>query len=196
MAVFKISKVFSFFENDFDYRCGYTKRGRKKEECEYIHSFSPDTTFFWKKAPAIKNKKGCYIYSWNTKPIYIGKACGKNGFAQECFHVEKLKKITSFIKGANGPNYKQCKQYLHIYFVYLEGKKECNALDEYIDEMETRLILMCVDEFGENQLINSRKIKYKWSIRGFMGNACHRSLKGSSQEYKAKVEEFKNLFKK
>ena len=196
MATFKISESFSFTEEDFTYRKGLIKKGKKSIECEYISSFFPNAKLFWQQAPAIKSKKGCYIYTWGTKPIYIGKTCGKKGFSQECFHEEKLKKITDFIKGANCASYKQRKQYLHIYFVYLEKKKECKSLGEYIDEMETRLILKCVDEFGKNQLINSKKIYYKWSIKGFMGNASHRSLKGFSQEYKTKVECFKKLFHK
>lgn len=196
MPTFIVSESYSFTEKDFEYRQGYIKKGRKKERCYYIYSFSPDAISFWKNAPAIKNKKGCYIYAWNTKPIYIGKTCGKNGFAQECFHEEKLKKITSYIKSANGPDYKQRKQYLHIYFVFFERNKESKSLNEYIDEMETRLILKCVDEFGKDQLINSKKVNYKWNIKGFTGNACHRSLKGTSKKYKEKVAGFKSLFKK
>lgn len=196
MPVFKISKRFSFSRDDFETRQGSIKKGRNSTPCEYISSFYPDVTSFWNKATNIKNKKGCYVYSWNKRPIYIGKTCGKNGFAQECFHPEKLKKISDYIKGANSPEYKQCKQYLHIYFIYLEGVKECKALGEYIEEMETRLILKCVDNFGKGQLINTKKVNYKWSIRGFMGNGDHRSLKGASKEYKNIVDEFKCLLKK
>lgn len=196
MSVFKISKQFSFSESDFIYRRGSIIKGMNKTECRYIHFFKPDTKNFWEMASKLKNKKGCYIYSWNTKPIYIGKTCGKNGFSQECFHIEKLKKISDYIKGANSPEYKQRKQYLHIYFIYLEGEKECLSLDEYIEEMETRLILRCVDNFGKGQLINTKKVNYKWSISGFMGNGNHRSLKGASKEYKSIVEEFKSLLKK
>lgn len=196
MPIFKISKRYSFSKDDFETRQGIIKKGRKRTLCEYISSFNPDKESFWDQATNIKNKKGCYIYSWNTKPIYIGKTCGTKGFAQECFHTEKLKKITEYIKGANSPEYKQCKQYLHIHFIYLEGVKECQALGEYIEEMETRLILKCVDNFGKGQLINTKKVNYKWSIKGFMGNMDHRSLKGSPKEYKSIVEEFKKMLKK
>lgn len=195
MPVFKISKRFSFSKDDFETRQGSIKKGRSCIPCKYICSFSPKATPFWNKAADVKNKKGVYIYSWNKKPIYIGKTCGKNGFAQECFHIEKLKKISDYIKGANSPEYKQRKQYLHIYFIYLEGEKECKSLDEYIEEMETRLILKCVDNFGKEQLINTKKVNYKWSISGFMGNRYHRSLKGASKEYKDIVDEFKCLLK-
>lgn len=42
----------------------------------------------------------------------------------------------------------------------------------------------------------SEKVNYKWSIRGFMGNSNHKSLKGKTREYKDAVNDFKNLFKR
>ncbi|WP_295040263.1 hypothetical protein [uncultured Fibrobacter sp.] len=42
----------------------------------------------------------------------------------------------------------------------------------------------------------SEKVNYKWSIRGFMGNSNHKSLKGKTREYKDDVNDFKNLFKR
>jgi hypothetical protein len=196
MASFRISEKYSFSDVDFEYRDGSIKRGRKrKEPCTYIFKFNPIVGEFWKKAEKLKNKKGCYVYAWASKPIYIGKACGENGFYQECFHPEKLKKITNFIKMSNSSTYKQRRQHLHIYFIYLDGKR-CQSIDDFAEEMETSLILKCVNEYGKDQLINTKKVNFKWSIKGFMGNNSHVSLKGETKKYKENVALFKQLLSK
>lgn len=115
---------------------------------------------FFKQHPALKAKKGCYVFAMRSgggiTPVYVGKAT--KSFGQECFTSHKLGKCNEILaEYARG-------SLVIFLFESPVGKK---APTYQIDLLENFLIQSALSV--NDGILNIKKTKQeRWSIRGLI----------------------------
>lgn len=123
---------------------------------------------FWQEGEAgfkYRYKRGVYIFFIGTTPIYVGKAVGREGFNQECFESEKLKKLGDFFKY----DFDYERNHLKIVFIYADMKNLKKAGEEFckrVKEMESYLIKLANRK--NPYCKNDKETVEHWIIDGFL----------------------------
>lgn len=172
---FKVSKRYPVFLKKESPKCRIGTNTKTKTV--YYRSVINWTKKVWASNGNLGDKKGCYIFFWQDKPIYVGKTNAEKGFSKECFHSHKTGNSKKDGMGIL-TTYLQQKQVLRartkkgateespmtLMFIYWPGKSNAD-LEMIIDEMESYLIIKALQK--NKDLLNSRKKSKKWSIPGF-----------------------------
>lgn len=154
-------------------------KSNKKTKTQYYRSVKNWTKDDWKLTGGIENKKGCYIYFWHEKPIYVGMTVSEKGFQNECFHSHKTGNrekdgkgiLTDFlqkekIRRCRTKKNAMCKSPLTLLFIYWNGRPDAN-IEDVVNDMESYLITKALEK--NPKLLNSKKTTKWWSIPGFDG---------------------------